>query len=95
MKNAPFRLRVRLTPKAARNAIQGWAEDADGARYLKVSVTAAPEKSRANKALIALLAKTWKIPRSSIDIERGETDRNKVLLLSAIPAGWNDDKSLK
>ena len=80
-----LRLAVRLTPKASRNAIQGWAEDAAGNRFLKVGVTVVPEKGKANKALIALLAKEWDIPKNSIEIVRGETDRNKLLVLSGIP----------
>ncbi len=80
-----LRLAVRLTPKASRNAVQGWAQDAAGNRFLKVSVTAVPEKGKANKALIALLAKEWDIPKKSIEIIRGETDRNKTLMLTGIP----------
>jgi uncharacterized protein YggU (UPF0235/DUF167 family) len=81
-----LKINVRLTPKAARNAIKGWAADAAGNRYLKAGVTAAPEKGRANQALIALLAGEWDIPKNSIAIVRGETDRNKTLLLLGISA---------
>ena len=73
------RIAVRLTPKASRNEVLGWATGPDGGKVLKVSVTAVPEKVKANKALIALLSKNWGIPKSAIDIARGETDRNKIL----------------
>lgn len=79
------RLYVRLTPKAAQNRIQGWAEDQDGNKILKVGVTAPPDKGKANKALIALLAKELGIPKSSIAIVKGETDRNKILIFKDIP----------
>lgn len=58
----PVRLLVRLTPKAAQNKVQGWATDETGQKILKASVTAVPEKGKANEALITLLAKTLKIP---------------------------------
>jgi len=78
-------LHIRLTPKGARNEIKGWVEDATGQPVLKVTVTAIPEKGRANKALIALLSKEWKIPKRSITIIRGTTDRYKTLLIQGLP----------
>jgi uncharacterized protein (TIGR00251 family) len=77
-------LSVRLTPKASRNAIIGWAQDAAGNRFLKVSVTAVPEKGKANKALIALLAGEWGISRQSIEIAKGATAKNKLLIIKNI-----------
>lgn len=77
-------LAVRLTPSARRDAILGWADGADGTPVLKVSVTAVPEKGKANRALIALLAKEWRIPKTSIRIARGETDRNKLLKINGL-----------
>ena len=70
---------VKLTPGAKQNKVIGWEEDLFGDRTLKVQVTAIPEKGKANKALIALLSKHWKIPKSSIKIIRGETSRTKIL----------------
>ncbi|MCB1559420.1 MAG: DUF167 domain-containing protein [Alphaproteobacteria bacterium] len=46
---------------------------------LKVSVTAVPEKGKANQSLIKLLSKHWKIPKSEIEIIKGETERHKIL----------------
>ncbi|MCB9991929.1 MAG: DUF167 domain-containing protein [Rhodospirillales bacterium] len=77
-------LPVRLTPKASRNQVGGWVCDDQGQDILKISVTAVPEKGKANKALIALLAKHLKIPKSDITIIRGETDRNKILKINNI-----------
>lgn len=70
---------VKLTPKASRNAVQGWAEGANGERILKVSITTVPEKGKANEALISLLAKEWNLPKKAFSLIRGETDRLKVL----------------
>ncbi len=44
-------------------------------------MTAVPEDGRANKAVTALLAKRWRLPRSAIAVIQGATDRRKVLLL--------------
>ena len=77
------RLAVRLTPRASHNRIEGIVDEADGRASLKVSVTAVPEDGKANKALIALLAKSWKIPKSAFDIISGATDRRKTLLIAA------------
>ncbi|MCB1782460.1 MAG: DUF167 domain-containing protein [Alphaproteobacteria bacterium] len=70
---------VKLTPGAKKNEILGWDMDLSGERILKVQVTAVPEKGKANKALIALLSKEWRIAKSAISIVRGETSRVKVL----------------
>lgn len=75
------RLHVRLTPKASRDALQGLAADAEGGLVLKVSVTAVPENGKANVALIQLLSKTWKLPKSGFEIVAGATDRRKTLLV--------------
>lgn len=74
-------IHVRLTPKASRNEIRGWAADAGGKPVLKVSVTAVPEKGKANDALVALLAREWGIPKRNIVITHGGIDRNKTLLI--------------
>lgn len=73
---------IRLTPKGGRDAIEGIVADARGRNQLKVRVTAPPENGKANASLIALLAKTLKIPKSRIDIVSGATDRNKILRIA-------------
>ncbi|HCK19780.1 MAG TPA: hypothetical protein DHW36_14810 [Thalassospira sp.] len=79
------RLFVRLTPKASRNAIGDVMVDANGQEQLKVSVTAVPENGKANLALIKLLAKAAKCPKSSVRIVSGQTDRTKTLLIDGNP----------
>jgi len=73
------RVTIRLTPKAGRNAVTGRAVDADGAPLLKAAVTAAPERGAANAALIALLAKSWRLPKSALTIVGGATGRTKLI----------------
>jgi len=84
------RLRVRLTPKAAANRIDGIRAGADGAPVLKASVTAVPEGGKANAALLKMLAKTFGLPKTSLSITSGATDRNKTLLIAGDPARLMD-----
>lgn len=80
-----LRLAIKLTPKASRDQIGEIAAEADGGAVLKVSVTAVPEDGKANAALIALLAKKWKLAKSRIDIIQGATDRRKTLFIEGEP----------
>lgn len=73
---------VRVTPRASRDAIEGVAADADGNERLTVRVRAVPEDGKANKALVALLAKSWKIPKSTIAVVSGLTMRQKTLRIA-------------
>jgi len=77
-----LRVAVRLTPKASRDRVQGAAAEADGAAVLRAQVTAVPEDGKANAALIKLLSKQWRVPKSDMAIIQGATDRRKVILIS-------------
>ncbi|MGF7174381.1 DUF167 domain-containing protein [Azospirillum doebereinerae] len=81
-----LRLTLRVTPKASRNAIAGLADTATGGRALKVTVTAVPENGKANEAVIKLLSKAWKLPKTSLTVVAGATDRNKILHVAGDPA---------
>ena len=81
------RVAVRLTPKAGRNRIMGVKADADGTWRLAVCVTAVAEDGKANSALIGLLAKTWKLPKSAIAITAGAKARSKTVRVAGDPAG--------
>ncbi len=74
-----LRFALKLTPRGGRDAVDGWAEDADGKPYLKARVTPAPEDGKANKALIGLLSKTLDVSKSAIRIAAGETSRLKTI----------------
>jgi uncharacterized protein (TIGR00251 family) len=77
---------VRLTPKASAARILGLAEEADGARVLKVAVSAPPEDGKANAALIELLARALKVPRSAVSIAAGAASRRKLVDIEGDPA---------
>jgi|ERR1700731_43110 len=72
---------VRVHPRARRNAITGVLGDA-----LKLSLTAPPTDGKANQACIEFLAKFLKVPRSSVTIASGQSNRTKVIRVIAISA---------
>ncbi len=76
------RLAVRLTPKAAGSGIDGSMATKNGPA-LKVRVTAAPEKGRANAALVKLLAREWRLAAPALCIGAGAKERHKRILVSA------------
>ncbi|MBX9805197.1 MAG: DUF167 domain-containing protein [Alphaproteobacteria bacterium] len=78
-KKEGWEFNVRLTPKASHTKIGDISFDTQGQAYLKIYVTAVPEDNKANKALIALLSKTFHLPKSSFYIISGHTDRQKVI----------------
>ncbi|HVT27756.1 MAG TPA: DUF167 domain-containing protein [Lacipirellulaceae bacterium] len=69
-------LAVRAHAGARRNAILGVREGA-----LRVAVTAAPEKGKANRAIAELLAKTLGMSKSAIELVSGDTSPQKRFLI--------------
>jgi uncharacterized protein (TIGR00251 family) len=70
------RLKLRVKAGGRRNAILGRHAGA-----LKLSVTAAPEKGKANRAVLALLAETLGLAASKLKIISGQTSPDKVVLV--------------
>jgi uncharacterized protein (TIGR00251 family) len=68
------RLRLRVRAGASRSAVHG----AHGGA-LKLGVTAAPEKGKANRAVIALLAEALGVPAASVELVSGQTSPDKVV----------------
>jgi uncharacterized protein (TIGR00251 family) len=77
---------LRLQPGARSTGIDGLGELADGTVVLKVRVTEPPEGGKANAALVKLLARTWKLPKTAIRIVAGQGRRQKTLLIAGDPA---------
>ena len=73
-------LAVRAQPGAAITGIYGEGS----AAQLKIAVHAQPIEGRGNAALIAFLADTFNMPKSSIEVFSGELARSKVFLLRGI-----------
>lgn len=76
------RLALRLTPRAARNGVDGIVPDAEGRPLLKLRLVAPPVEGAANEALIAYLAKALSLRKADIAIRSGETGRVKILHLA-------------
>lgn len=72
---------VRVVPKASADK---WAVETgtDGRAVVKVWVTAVPEDGKANKAVVALLAKALGVAKSRVEIMRGETGRDKLVRMT-------------
>jgi uncharacterized protein YggU (UPF0235/DUF167 family) len=75
-------LRLRLTPKSSRDAIEGIDRLADGTLVLAARVRAVPESGRANAALIKLLARTLSIPKNSLSVTAGGRARIKTVTIN-------------
>ena len=65
---------IKIVPNSSKNEII--KED----EFIKVKITAQPIEGKANKALIEFLSKRFKIPKTSIEIVKGETSKEKTLL---------------
>lgn len=74
-------LPIQAQPKAKKNAVTGIH---DG--RLKVAVTQAPEKGKANDAILKLLAKSLGVKRSQLELVSGETSSKKTLRVTGIAA---------
>jgi len=70
---------VQAQPGARQNAITG-----EHAGRLRVAVTQAPEKGKANKALIEVLAAALDLKKSQVSLVAGETSGQKKFLVSGI-----------
>src|SRR5690242_21173865 len=73
------RLRVRVSPGAGRTALVGRHGDA-----WKVRVTEAPERGRANEAVLRLLAETLALPRTAVTLVSGHGGREKIVELTGM-----------
>ena len=78
-----FDLFLRVTPNASRDAIEGVEIRDDGQARLRLRVTAQPEKGKANKAVIVLLSKALRLPKSAFAVIAGETARDKTVRIAA------------
>jgi uncharacterized protein YggU (UPF0235/DUF167 family) len=70
------RVAVRLSPRARADRLDGIARLADGAAFLKVSVTAPPAENRANE---------WRVPRRDLAVVGGKKSRSKIVHVAGEP----------
>ena len=69
-------IRIKIVPNSSKNDLI--IED----EFIKVKVTAQAIENKANKALIEFLSKRFKVPKTSIEIVKGDTSKEKTLLFS-------------
>ena len=75
-------LRLRVTPKAAKDSVDGPLALADGSRVLGIRVRAVADKGAANKAVERTLAKWLGVAASTVSVVRGTTSRLKTVQVS-------------
>lgn len=78
-------LRVRLTPKSARDGVEGLSATAEGCT-LHVRVRAVPADGAANAALSTLIARWLGVPKRSVALSTGTRSRVKTIAISGAPA---------
>jgi uncharacterized protein (TIGR00251 family) len=79
--DAGLSLRVRVQPRASRDALAGEREGA-----LVVRLTAPPVEDAANEALSRFLGKALGVAPSAVRVVRGATGRNKVVSVAGLDA---------
>jgi uncharacterized protein (TIGR00251 family) len=68
---------LKVVPKSSKNEVTGLLDNG----VLKVKVTAAPEKGKANAAICALLADEFGVSRKKVRLVRGETSPLKRFII--------------
>ena len=71
-------LKIKIVPNSSKNDII--FED----EFIKIKITAQPIENKANKALIEYLSKTLKLPKSNIELVKGETSKEKTLFIKVL-----------
>ena len=72
---------VKVQPRARKNAVTGELGDA-----LKLALTAPPVEGRANAACVEFFANLLDVPRSSVTIASGASNRRKVIRVVGLSA---------
>ena len=75
----PERLSIKVVPGSSCDAIAGWLGN-----ELKVRVSAAPEKGKANKAVERVVADSLGLPVKNVTVVSGQTNPRKVLEIEGI-----------
>ena len=68
-------IKLKIIPNSSKNDII--LED----EFIKVKITAQPIENKANKALVEFLSKSFKVPKTSIEILKGDTSKEKTILI--------------
>ncbi len=75
-------LTIRVTPRARKTEIGGVLDDGT----LRIRIAAPPVEGKANKVLIAFLAKVLGVRKNKIEIVAGERGLDKIISVLEMPA---------
>ena len=78
-------IKIKIVPNSSKNDII--LED----EFIKVKVTAQPIENKANKALVEFLSKIIKIIKTTIEIVKGDTTKEKTLLFRIINSNKREE----
>jgi len=73
-----MKLEIKVVPRSSRHELVRTSGK------LKAYLRSAPEKGKANKELVELIAKEYKVAKKNVTISRGATGRNKIVEVSDI-----------
>ena len=73
---------IKISPNSSKNEVIKTPD------LVKIKITAPPVDGKANKCLIEYLSKLFRIPKTSVEIIKGETSKEKTLLIKVL----DDDK---
>mgnify|MGYP000576976834 FL=1 len=76
-----MQIRVKVTPNAKGNEVISGEEDPRAGRVLRVRLQAPPVDGKANKALVAFMARELGLSKSRVVLVKGTTSRSKLLEL--------------
>ncbi len=69
-------VKIKISPNASKNEI---IKTDDG---VKIKITAQPIDGKANKALLEFLSKEFKVPKTSIEISKGLSSKDKTIIFN-------------
>lgn len=72
---------VRAVPRASKSEIVGEVEG-----YLKIRISGHPVDGAANSELIKLLAKTFGVPKTAVEIISGQASKTKRIRINGVTA---------
>jgi len=75
-----MRINVRVQPRSSREKLE-----ALGGNDYKAYLTSPPVDGKANKALVELIAKSFDVAKSRVEIVKGERSRNKIVEIASAP----------
>ena len=77
IKDDGIMLVIKVIPNSSKNELMNTETG------LRLKITAPPVDNKANKFVVEFLSKRFKVPKTSIKILRGDTSREKTILISA------------